>query len=666
MEHDYLKKHKHCTDCHQSEDQSGKFFVRFLVVSALLLPLLAFSNIGIAFLSIPDFTARQYLLFLITSVIFYFSFIFFQHAVHEVKSRRFGMMTLVSVALVSGYLFSAAATFLPLLRQEFYLEIGTLIWVLLFGHFLEAKSFQSAGNALKEVAKLLPSKVHLLENGETKDVSPSVLKKGDIILIKPGEKVAVDGVILTGRANLNESLVTGESKPVKKRKNDKVIAGSICQDGSLQVKVEKSGKDSTVGQIKSLVLQAQASKPKSQRLADKAAGWLTFIALGTALLTLAVWFLLVGQSLAFSLTLAITVLVISCPHALGLAIPAVSTIATSLALKNGLFIKDLAKLEQVKDIEYVVLDKTGTLTKGEFGVTDVVLQKENRDKVLQLAGSLEKNSSHLLAKAILKKVRKEGIKFLQVKNFKDLAGKGVTGTIKGKKYYLGSKSLVREKNLENKLPGEVSDLALQAKTLVFLFSEDKVLGVLALQDLIKEEAKKAVENLHKFDLKIVMLTGDTVKTAKFIADQLNIDKFFASVLPKDKFKYIKKLQNKGKKVMMVGDGVNDAPALTQADVGVAIGAGTDIAVEAGNIVLVSSNPYDISKLILLSRKVNRKMKENLLWATGYNVLAIPAAAGVLAPFNLFLSPELGAFLMSLSTVIVVVNALSLRNINLSP
>lgn len=663
----------------------GDFLRRFFVVTFLLVPLALLTPAALNFLGFADFALRIYLQFGVASIIFYFSLVFFEHARHEIKMRQYGMMTLVSLAVGAGYLFSAASTFLPQLEAEFYLEISTLIWILLFGHYLEARSSAAAGDALSEVVKLLPKQAHRLEDGQVEDVDLSELHPGDTVLVKPGEKVPADGIIIKGQANFDESLISGESKPVAKRESDKAVAGSICLDGSLEVKLERVGESSTIGQIKKLITTAQQTKPRAQKLADRAASFLTFTAVSVSMVTLLVWALLVGKPIVFALTLAITVLVIACPHALGLAIPTVSTIATSLAVKNGVFLKDLAKLEVIKDVDYVVMDKTGTLTRGKFTVTEVINPKfenlsskqilnsniqnpkltEDQREILGIAASLEQHSSHFIAQSIVKYAKEGGVGLLKVEDFKNIAGKGVNGVISGQKYYLGNRALLEEFSIRGAAVGQIENELLDAgKTVVFLANESEVLGVLALSDQIKAESFKAVEELHRLGVKVAMLTGDNEPVAQSVSKDLGIDTFFANVLPEDKYSYIKKLQDEGNRVMMVGDGVNDAPALAQADVGVAIGAGTDVAVESGDVVLTRSNPQDIVRLTVLSRKVFRKMIENLLWATGYNVVAIPVAAGILAPWGFFLDPKIGALLMALSSVIVVINALSLRRVQL--
>lgn len=649
-----------------SPEAAADFLKRFFIVTALLVPLALFSEPAVKYLGLPDFAFRSWLEFGIGTIIFYFGLVFFQHARHEIMARQYGMMTLVSLGVGAGYLFSAASTFIPAISTEFYLEISTLIWVLLFGHFLEAKSSTAAGDALAEVAKLLPKEAHLKTDNGIKEVEISSLKEGDIVVVKAGEKVPADGEILKGSGNFNESHITGESKPVEKTIGSEVVAGAINIDGSVEVKLMRVGESSTIGQIQNLIASAKQTKPSVQKLADRASKWLTFSALIVSISALFIWSIIIGQPFVFAATLAITVLVIACPHALGLAIPTVSTIATRLAVKNGVFIKDMAKIEIVKGADYVVFDKTGTLTKGEFGVTDIEVLSGDRDTLLSVTGSIESQSSHVIGLAIVSYLKSKKISIGEVSNVKNLAGMGMEGSIKGKKYFVGNKRLMEKKNL---LTPEAEDVlnrfAEGGKTPVFVATEKEIIGILGLSDSVKEESKQAVDELHKLGVKVAMLTGDTKAAAAPIAKQLGIDTVFAEVLPEDKYKHIKELQNQGNIVVMAGDGVNDAPALTQANAGVAIGAGTDVAVEAGDIILTQSNPQHLVRLIVLSRKVYRKMVENLFWAVGYNVIAIPAAAGLFIPFGFRLTPAVGALLMSMSSVIVVINAMTLRRAKLS-
>lgn len=646
---------------------ASTFLKRFWIVTFLLIPLVFANEMIMEAIGLDSFILSKWIGFGIATIIFGFSFIFFQHAWHEIKAKAYGMMTLVSIAVASGYLFSVVATFIPSLEVDFYLEISTLIWVLLFGHYLEAKSGAAAGDSLAEVAKLLPKKAHKLIDGKEVDVDIAELVEGDIIIVKPGEKIPADGLIQEGSANIDEALISGESKPIEKTIDAEVVAGSICLDGSLTIALTRVGEHSTIGQIQTLIAQAQQTKPNSQQIADKAAGVLTFVAGITALLTILVWTLLMGETFVFSVTLAITVLVIACPHALGLAIPTVTTITTSLAVKNGFFIKNLAKIEVIRKADYVVFDKTGTLTTGKFGVTDVVATSDtSQDDLMRIAASLEQHSSHIIGESIVKHAKDSNVTLSSVSAFKNVAGKGITAELNGKKYVVGNKALMTEMNIKlNGTEDEYKILSEKGKTTIFVADGNKVLGLLALSDAIKPESFEAVTRLHAMGVKVAMLTGDNSQVAKSVAEELGINTYFAEVLPSDKYEHITELQKDGSVVLMVGDGVNDAPALTQANAGIAIGAGTDVAVEAGDVVLTRNNPEDIARLIVLSKKVYTKMIQNLVWALGYNIIAIPAAAGVFAYWEFFLRPEIGAFVMSLSTVIVVANAMLLKRIDLS-
>lgn len=646
---------------------AATFLKRFWIVTFLLIPLIFANEMVMDALGLEAYTLSRWIGFGIATVIFGFALIFFQHAWHEIKARQYGMMTLVSLAVGAGYLFSVAATFIPSLHSDFYLEISTLVWVLLFGHYLEAKSGAAAGNALQEVAKLLPKQAHKLVDGTEKDVDIAELKERDHVLVKPGEKIPADGLIVSGSANIDEALISGESKPIHKGEGDEVVAGAICVDGSITVELSRVGENSTIGQIQKLINEAQHTKPNSQRLADKAAGILTFVAGGTALFTLLVWSLLLGETFVFAVTLAITVLVIACPHALGLAIPTVTTITTSLAVKNGFFIKDLSKIEVIKKADYVVFDKTGTLTTGVFGVSDVVpFFDETKKSVLKIVASLERHSSHIIGKSIVEYAKTEDINLETISEFKNVAGKGIKAKLNGTVYIVGNEAIMTEMGVSTTSAGDdFTKLSEKGKTTIFVATESEVIGLIALSDTIKEESYEAIAKLHDMGVKVAMLTGDTEAVAKAVAKELSIDTCFAEVLPEDKYSHIKSLQESDNVVLMVGDGVNDAPALTQADAGIAIGAGTDVAVEAGDVVLTNSNPSDIVKLITLSKKVYSKMIQNLVWALGYNIIAIPAAAGAFAYWGFFLRPEIGAFVMSLSTVIVVANAMLLKRINLS-
>ncbi|MEK7178745.1 MAG: heavy metal translocating P-type ATPase [Patescibacteria group bacterium] len=644
------------------------FLRRFIIVTILLVPLLLTDEMVTEFFGIGMIPFGAWAEFAIATVIFGFSLIFFKHALHEIRARKYGMMTLVSLAVGAGYFFSVASTFIPEIGTQFYLEISTLIWVLLFGHYLEARSSAAAGNALAEVAKLLPKKAHRVRNGKEEDIDVPELAVGDTVIVRHGEKIPADGTVESGLSNVDESLISGESKPIEKKKGDFVVAGSVSIDGALTVTLTRVGEYSTVGQIQKLVGEAQRTKPRSQRIADTASAALTFIAVVVALLTLLVWSVLLGESFVFAMTLAITVLVIACPHALGLAIPAVTTITTTLAVRNGIFIKNLAKIETIRKAEYVIFDKTGTLTKGEFGVTDIVpLTDVSGDDVLRIAASVDRYSSHVIGRSIVRYAEERGIEPDDVSDFKNISGKGSTARSHGSLWAVGNKALMEDLHIslreEEKEKGEI--FSAKGKTVIYVSDEKRLVGIIALSDNIKAESFDAVRALHRLGVKVAMLTGDTESVAKGVAEELGIDTYFAGVLPKDKYSYVKKLQGGGAVVLMVGDGVNDAPALTQADAGIAIGAGTDLAVEAGDVVLMRNNPSDVARLVMLARKVYRKMIQNLAWALGYNIIAIPAAAGAFAAWGIFLRPEIGALAMSLSTVIVVINALSLKRMRLA-
>lgn len=666
MSHDKSKVHEGHHRGAMSHGSSVDYLKRFWIVTFLLVPLFLTNEMFMTAINLGPIPFSKWIGLGVATAIFSFSLVFFKHAWHEIKARSYGMMTLVSLAVGSGYIFSIVSTLLPAINAEFYLEIGTLIWVLLFGHYLEARSTSRAGDSLQEVAKLLPKKAHKLINNIEEEVDVAELVENDIVLVKPGEKVPSDGIIERGSARVDEALISGESKPINKQEGDTVVAGSICLDGSLTVRVTRVGEHSTVGQIQKLIFEAQKTKPRSQKIADKASSILTLIAGVTALLTILVWSVFLGHPFVFSLTLAITVLVIACPHALGLAIPTVTTITTSLAIKNGVFIKNLAKIETLKKADYVVFDKTGTLTHGQFGVTKIVSTDSlSENDILAVTGSLEKHSSHVIGVSIVEYAKTKGISLVEPTEFKNIAGKGVYGEVHKTAYIVGNKALMDDYKLSIESLSKVyKELSSAGSTVVFIADTKKVLGIVALSDEIKAESYIAIRALKKMNINVAMLTGDSSEVAQSVAHELDIEEFSAGVLPADKYEYVKKLQNDGHTVVMVGDGVNDAPSLTQADVGIAIGAGTDVAVEAGDVVLVRNSPIDVVRLFILARAVYTKMIQNLVWALGYNVIAIPAAAGVFAFWGFFLRPEIGALLMSLSTVIVVINAMTLKRINL--
>lgn len=575
---------------------------------------------------------------------------------NEVKGKTPGMMTLISLAIITAYAYSAAVTF-GLGGKTFFWELATLIVIMLLGHWIEMKSILGASKALEKLADLMPSVAHIIrEDGEMEDVATQNLKKGDIILIKANEKVPADGKVVKGTTYVNESMLTGESKPIEKKENDYLIGGSIIGSSSLNVRVEKTGEDSYLSNVIKMVKEAQASKSKTQNLANKAAKWLTYIAIIAGGVTLTYW-LLDGKPFVFALERMVTVLIIACPHALGLAIPLVVAISTSISAKNGLLIRNRTAFEDSRKISAIVFDKTGTLTKGEFGVTRIESKSTDHDKVqlIQMAAALEQNSEHPIAQSIVRYAKNEALDIPQVDNFESITARGVKGTIKGKQVKVVSPKFLEENKIS--LP---SDAYLNAaETVIFIIIDDVLAGFIGLADEIRAESEQAVKTLQKNNIKVFMATGDNKIVAKAVSESLKLDGYFAEVLPHQKVEIIDDLKSKGHIVAMTGDGVNDAPALAKADIGIAIGSGTDVANETADIILVNSNPKDISNLILFGKATYWKMVQNLIWATGYNVIAIPLAAGVLYP-AFVLTPAIGAVLMSLSTVIVAINAQLLK------
>jgi len=650
---------------HSSMEQEFKrrFFITlpFVILAMLLSP-----NIQ-KWLSLSvDFAGRDIALFAIGTFIFFFGGLpFFRGARGELLAKNAGMMTLVALAITVGYTFSVAATFLfP--GESLYWEISTLISVFLLGHWLEMRAVRGTTGALSELAKLIPPQAHFLKNGKVIDIKTDEINSGDKLLVKPGEKIPIDGEVLDGESSVNESMVTGESRPVGKVKGDKVIGGTINQDGSLTIQVTKTGSDTAIAQIMDLIRKAQESKPKVQELADRAANVLTITAITIGTGTFIYWLFINPQGAVFASTLAVAVVVVACPHALGLAIPTVTTITSTLGAKNGILIKDMKGLEIARKINYVVFDKTGTLTRGEFGIAEIIRGARSKLKdseLLRLAASVEAHSQHSIAQGIVEEAKRQKIGLAEPKNFKSYPGRGASSTVDNKQISVGNARMMEEIGIKKE-----EFLKLKAKrvgTIVYVAVDKKLSGALVLSDLIRDESGPAIESLHAMGIKTAMLTGDKQDVADEVGRTLNLDTVFAEVLPGDKVEKVRELQNKGYIVAMVGDGVNDAPSLTQAHMGIAIGAGTDVAVESAEIVLMKNNPQDVVKAISLSRKTNAKMVQNLAWATGYNVFAIPTAAGILYPFfGILLRPEWAALLMSASSIIVVANALTLKRLRL--
>jgi Cu2+-exporting ATPase len=550
--------------------------------------------------------------------------------------------------------------------MDFWWELATLVTIMLLGHWLEMASVQNAQGALKELAKLLPDEAELVTKNGTKIVTVATLKVGDLVLVRPGSTIPTDGVVIKGESKVNESMLTGESKPVNKLVKSLVIGGAINGSGALTIKVTKVGEDTALAGIMKLVADAQNSKSKTQIVADRAAFYLTFIALGAAILTAIGWTFFSDQSASFILERVVTVLVIACPHALGLAVPLVTAISTTLAAKNGLLVRERMALESARNIDVVLFDKTGTLTKGEQGVVDIITDGAKVNDVLALAASVELESEHPIAKAIVTFAKGKKLQLSTAKKFSAMSGRGARATVGADLVHVGGPRLIEELSLKltSSLLNAATSASSDGKTVVYIIKSKKVIGAIMLADVIRPESKEAVKTLQKAGKRVAMLTGDAKGVAAWVSKELGITEFFAEVLPEHKADVVKRLQADGSKVAMVGDGVNDAPALTQADVGIAIGAGTDVAIESAGIVLASSDPRGVAKIVILSKATYRKMIQNLAWATGYNAIAIPLAAGVTAGLGFVLSPAIGAVLMSLSTIVVAVNAQFLRKLDL--
>ena len=634
------------------------FRKRFWVSLVLTLPILLLSPMIQDWLGLDwQFTGSKYLLFALSSIVyFYGGWPFLKGLYDEIKDKSPGMMTLIAMAISVAYFYSAATT-LGLPGKSFYWELATLIVIMLVGHWIEMRSVLGASRALELLVSMMPSEAHKVQGDEVMDIKLEDVKEGDVLLIKPGEKVPADGVLIDGESYLNESMLTGESRPVKKGEGEKVIGGSLNGNGSLKVKVEHTGKDSYLNKVITMVQEAQKAKSKMQNLSGRAAKWLTYIALSAGFATLFIW-LALGHDFVFALERMVTVMVISCPHALGLAIPLVVAISTSISAQNGLLIRNRTAFEQSRKITALVFDKTGTLTKGEFGVTryESLAEGLSKEEMLRLAGALEQNSEHPIAIGIVQKIKGLGLELPEAKNFQAITGKGVEAEVEGKSVKAVSPGYLKEESIE--IPERAFGSA--AETVVFVLVDDKLAGYIALADELRPESAKAIHTFKDNNIKVYMATGDNEQVGKAVSEELGLDGYYAGVLPHQKVEIVKELQSKGEFVAMTGDGVNDAPALAQADIGIAVGSGTDVAAETADIVLVNSNPEDIASLILFGKATYRKMIQNLIWATAYNAVAIPLAMGALYSVGFVLSPAVGAVLMSLSTVIVAVNAQLLR------
>ncbi len=667
------------------------FLKKFWVSLILTMPILAYSELPKAVFDFefPDFVGKEYLSLILGSMIFFYGgWVFIIGAWREIRGKMPGMMTLIGIAISAAYIFSVWSV-LAGKEHNLFWELSTLIVVMLLGHYIEMKAVQSTQGALKELSKLLPDKAEIVisdmrhsdtatqrppQSGtqqETRMVTIAELKVGDVVFVRPGARVPIDGEVMEGKSEVDESMVTGESKPVLKNIGGEVIAGTINIDGSLKIKVTKIGEHTFLAGVMKLVAEAQASKSKLQILSDRAAFYLTNIAIAGGLITFFVWFLS-DKGFDFAVERLVAVLVIACPHALGLAVPLVASISTTVAARAGFLVKQRLALESARNIDVVLFDKTGTLTKGEYGITAIISNPKflvSDERILQFAASVDAHSEHFIAKAIVKTTKEKNIPFLEVKDFKRLPGKGVFGIVEGKEIFVGGESILTQTNADltqtdaenNKdWQQKIKKLAEEGQTIIYVIQNSELSGAIALADIIREESKEAVAALKLLGVKTAIMTGDSEEVAKWVAAEIGIDEYFAKVLPQEKAEKVKLLQSKGLKVAMIGDGINDAPALTQADLGVAIGAGTNVAIESAGIILMRNDPRDIVKIIKLSKLTYRKMAQNIFWATGYNIVAMPLAAGVLVSYGIMLQPAIAAILMSLSSIIVSFNALLLR------
>jgi Cu2+-exporting ATPase len=659
-----LKQHSQQGHDHHADHQAmiADFRQRFWVCLILTVPVLLLSPTIKQFLHLEHkfvFSASTdlYILFILSSLIFFYGgWPFLKGLVSEISHRQAGMMTLVAVAITTAYVYSVLVVFgLP--GMIFFWELATLIDVMLLGHWIEMRSVMGAGEALTKLAKLLPATAHkLMPDGHIQDIPITELQLNDRVLIKPGEKIPADGCVFDGETSINESMLTGESQPVFKQSGASVIGGSVNGEGAIMMQVKKTGRDSFLSQMIDLVHAAQESKSKTQDLANRAASWLTVIALAGGALTLIIWTVLTKQSFAFGLERTVTVIAITCPHALGLAVPLVVAVSTAIAATHGLLIRNRSAFETARKLNAIIFDKTGTLTTGAFGVTDILTFSNtySREALVDYAAAVEAHSEHTIARGITKASKQQ----YPVEKFIAIPGKGAEGLVNGKAVKVVSPGFLRDNHI--KIPEDcawqITALNKQGKTVIFVIIDATLQGAIGLADIIRLESVTAIQRLQAMGIRCLMLTGDHPEVAKWVADNLGIDEFFAEVLPEDKVNKIKEVQARGLTVAMVGDGVNDAPALAQADVGIAIGAGTDIAIETADIILVKSNPLDVVTIISLAKATTQKMIQNLLWATGYNAVAIPLAAGILFNYGILLSPAFGAILMSLSTIIVAINA----------
>lgn len=634
---------------------------RFGMVLILSIPIIILSDmVQMLFGYTLVFPGSNIVLFVLSGIVFFYGgWPFMKGAAEEMKARKPGMMMLITLAIIASFVYSTLTTFF-ITGSEFYFELSTLILIMLLGHWIEMRSQLGASRALEELVRLMPDVAHRIdENGNVTDVSMRELAVGDRILIKPGEKVPADGTVVEGTSAVNEAMLTGESVPVEKQPGMQLIGGSVNGNGALKARVARLGEDTYLAQVIRTVREAQAQKSRTQGLAEKAAGWLFYIALFAGAVTFAYW-MISGES-SFALERMVTVLVIACPHALGLAVPLVNAVSTSIAAKNGLLIRNRNQFEEARNISRVVFDKTGTLTRGEFGVTDLVpLEDIDEDELLTVAASLEAQSDHPIAMGIVRAAGERGLPLEKISAFENLTGMGVRAILRGRIYSILNPGETDRRGISYDA-ARFAQIASQGKTVVFVLEEERLLGAIAVADIIRETSDEIIRELESLGIESMMMTGDNDQVAAYVGKKLKLSQVFSQVLPDEKSLRIREFQENGAwKVAMVGDGINDAPALAQADLGIAIGAGTDVAMETADVILVDSDPRDVLNIMKLSRATYRKTVQNLLWAAGYNIVAIPLAAGVLSHVGFVITPAIGAAVMSLSTIIVAVNARLLK------
>ena len=651
--------HAHGHD-HDHAAMIAEYRRRFWVSLVLTVPILALSPLIQGVLGLEQvlaFPGDSYVQFVLaTAVFFYGGWPFVTGLVRELGQRQPGMMTLIGFAITVAYTYSSAVVF-GLEGRVFFWELATLIDVMLLGHWIEMRSIMGASGAVEELVRMLPDSAHRLKpDGGTEEVPVSELEKNDRILVRPGDKVPIDGVVVDGHTSMNESMISGESKPVEKQEGDDVIGGAVNGEGAITIEVQKTGEETYLAQVVDMVRRAQASRSRTQDLANRAAGWLFYIALTVGLTTLAVW-LAIGRDFQYALARMVTVMVITCPHALGLAVPLVVAVSTSLSAGHGLLIRNRTAFERGRNLDAVIFDKTGTLTEGRFGVSAAVPLREDlsKDEVLAWAASLESRSEHPIAEGITAAAKDRDLERKEVSDFQNIPGQGAQATVSGKSVKVVGPGYLRENGLEARHEA-IDRMAKEGQTVVYLLINDAVAGAIGLADVIRPESREAIKRLKEMDLSCMMLTGDSEAVAATVAGELGLDAYFAEVLPDKKAEQVKKVKADGKIAAMVGDGVNDAPALVEADLGIAIGAGTDVAVQSADIVLVRNDPRDVVAILALSRANHGKMVQNFFLATAYNVVAIPLAAGIGQPWGIVISPAIGAALMSLSTVVVAINA----------